>query len=219
MIAQVASARTPSQLNAIAAKYVRFFDELEPLPTVPSAGKKATSATTPGAASASAASAGSPAASGDVETPEQRKTLMQERARHMRAITWERGEIATREDILHRIEYDLGFVFGTEIDSKGKGIQLQVAHPPVTQYLERGFVRDDAMDTSEPPTPGAAKKQVFNRHVVEVLMQHGFSPGAAFPNVDSMHFDFIHGYNAAIANGGRGAKGTYAADGVTKGNK
>jgi len=219
VIAQVASARTPSQLNAIATKYVRFFDGLEPLPTVPSAGKKATSATTPGAASTSAASAGSPAASGDVATPEQRKTLMQERARHMRAITWERGEIATREDILHRIEYDLGFVFGTERDSKGKGIQLQVAHPPVTQYLERGFVRDDAMDTSKPPTPGAAKKQVFNRHVVEVLMQHGFSPGAAFPNVDSMHFDFIHGYNAAIANGGRGAKGTYAADGVTKGNK
>jgi hypothetical protein len=55
---------------------------------------------------------------------------------------------------------------------------------------------------------------VFNGTVQRFLMSYGFHPGAAFPNVDAMHFDFIEGYGV-IVGGGRAAPGTFSPHGHT----
>ena len=64
------------------------------------------------------------------------------------------------------------------------------------QVLEHGTVRDDAM----PERPaGGEKKKVYNGEVIATLARFGWSPGAAFG--DTMHFDFIEGYNKAVPGG------------------
>jgi hypothetical protein len=67
---------------------------------------------------------------------------------------------------------------------------------PLMQILEHGTVRDDAM--AERPATGARKK-IYNGEVIATLARFGWSPGAAFG--DTMHFDFIEGYNKAVPGG------------------
>ncbi len=70
---------------------------------------------------------------------------------------------------------------------------------PLMQVLEHGTVRNDAMP--ERP-PGGEKKKVFDGEVIATLARFGWSPGAAFG--DTMHFDFIEGYNKAVPGGRSG---------------
>ena len=70
---------------------------------------------------------------------------------------------------------------------------------PLMQVLEHGTVRDDAM----PESPaGGGKKKIYNGEVIATLARFGWSPGAAFG--DTMHFDFIEGYNKAVPGGRSG---------------
>jgi hypothetical protein len=73
----------------------------------------------------------------------------------------------------------------------------EVTEAPIMQYLEHGSIRNDAM----PPVAGAGEKKqgVFNAEVVAILARHGFSPGSTFG--DTMHFDFIEGYNKTVPGG------------------
>ena len=48
-----------------------------------------------------------------------------------------------------------------------------------------------------------AGRKVYNTEVVATLTRFGWAPGATFG--DSMHYDFIQGYNAAVP-GGRSMK-------------
>jgi len=70
---------------------------------------------------------------------------------------------------------------------------------PLMQVLEHGTVRDDAM----PESPaGGGKKKIYNGEVIATLARFGWSPGAAFG--DTMHFDFVEGYNKAVPGGRNG---------------
>lgn len=70
---------------------------------------------------------------------------------------------------------------------------------PLMQVLEHGTVRDDAMPAR---SPGDKKQQVFNGETIATLARYGWAPGAAFG--DTMHFDFIEGYNKAVPGGRSG---------------
>lgn len=70
---------------------------------------------------------------------------------------------------------------------------------PLMQVLEHGTVRDDAMPARG---PGDKKQQVFNGETIATLARYGWAPGAAFG--DTMHFDFIEGYNKAVPGGRSG---------------
>lgn len=54
----------------------------------------------------------------------------------------------------------------------------------------------------EPDTSGP-RKGVYNGEVVATLAKFGFAPGANYG--DTMHFDFIEGFNKAVP-GGRGVQ-------------
>ena len=91
-------------------------------------------------------------------------------------------------------------IFGTGVKHADGhwGTQVAVTEVSVMQYLERGFIRNDAM----PARTGKekdGKQQVFNADVATTLARFGWSPGATFG--DTMHFDFIEGYSLAVPGG------------------
>jgi hypothetical protein len=96
---------------------------------------------------------------------------------------------------------DRSFIFGHgEKHADGHwGTRYGAESVPLMQLLENGTVRNDAMPQRE--TSGA-RKGVYNGEVVATLAKFGWAPGANFG--DTMHFDFIEGYNKAVP-GGRGA--------------
>jgi hypothetical protein len=75
----------------------------------------------------------------------------------------------------------------------------EVSKPPLMQYMELGFVLNDAMDPAAASTK--ARKPVFNGEVMKALMMHGFHPLAASSgDTDTMHFDYLEGNAAAFGN-------------------
>jgi hypothetical protein len=97
---------------------------------------------------------------------------------------------------------DPAFVFGSgDKHADGHwGSTYDVSKVPLMQLLEHGTVRDDPMP--EPDTSGP-RKGVYNGEVVATLAKFGWAPGANYG--DTMHFDFIEGFNKAVP-GGRGAQ-------------
>ena len=85
----------------------------------------------------------------------------------------------------------------TQMDVSESAIEA-VANPPIMQFLERGFIRDDAFEGGSQRRP----KPTFNAEALSTLAKFGFSPGSKFG--DTMHFDFIEGYSTLI-DGGRSA--------------
>ena len=67
------------------------------------------------------------------------------------------------------------------------------------QLLEHGTVRDDPMPE---PAAGGARQGVYNAAVVTTLAKFGWAPGAAYG--DTMHFDFVEGFNAQVPGGRSG---------------
>jgi len=94
-------------------------------------------------------------------------------------------------------------VFGVEgatVDGH-RTTRIQAEQPSLMQLFENGFASNDAMpDLPNAPTGRGQLKQVFNPEVAKTLARYGWSPGSTYG--DTMHFDFIEGYNAT-AMGGR----------------
>jgi Domain of unknown function (DUF4157) len=92
---------------------------------------------------------------------------------------------------------DPAFVFGEGVVPKGDTSQpkhwktkLESEDVPLMQLIEGGFVEQDDLSSGR-------KHEVFGVEVVTTLARYGFSPGAAYPvTTDTMHFDFIEGYEA-----------------------
>lgn len=102
---------------------------------------------------------------------------------------------------LHFYQQKLGdpaFVFGRgEKHADGHwGSKYDVSSVPLMQLLEHGTVRDDPMPERE---TGGARQGVYNAEVVATLARYGFAPGANYG--DTMHFDFIEGFNKAVPGG------------------
>ena len=97
---------------------------------------------------------------------------------------------------------DPEFVFGRgEKHSDGHwGSKYDVSQVPLMQLLEHGTVRDDPMPDRE---ASGARQGVYNGEVVATLAKYGWAPGANYG--DTMHFDFIEGFNKAVP-GGRGSE-------------
>ncbi|TMQ04975.1 MAG: hypothetical protein E6J90_14260 [Deltaproteobacteria bacterium] len=93
---------------------------------------------------------------------------------------------------------DPAFVFGRgeKQDDGHWASKYDVSQVPLMQLLEHGTVRDDPMPERE--TAGE-RKGVYNAEVVATLAKFGWAPGANFG--DTMHFDFIEGYNKAVPGG------------------
>lgn len=85
----------------------------------------------------------------------------------------------------------------TAADPRKSAMKPEVVSVPVLQALERGVVENDPM----PARVGPGRQEVFNRDLVLTLARYGFSPGATYG--DTMHFDFIEGYETIP--GGRSA--------------
>jgi hypothetical protein len=94
---------------------------------------------------------------------------------------------------------DRAFVFGHGEKQKDGhwGTRYEAESVAVMQLLENGTVRSDAMPAVA-ETSGA-RKGVYNGDVVATLAKFGWAPGANYG--DTMHFDFIEGYNKAVPGG------------------
>lgn len=127
----------------------------------------------------------------DIAADEQKLAQSSPEARA--AIETEIAELTFYRDKL----LDPKFVFGTVTgDYAGPWGSYRFAEVPLMQLLENGFIRNNAM----PSRPGDGDRiEVFNAEVVAVLAEHGFSPGATFG--DTMHFDYIAGYNESVLGG------------------
>jgi len=93
---------------------------------------------------------------------------------------------------------DPKFVFGRgEKHSDGHwGSKYDVSQVPLMQLLEHGTVHDDPMPDRE---RSGARQGVYNGEVVATLAKYGWAPGANYG--DTMHFDFIEGFNKAVPGG------------------
>ena len=93
---------------------------------------------------------------------------------------------------------DPKFVFGRgEKHSDGHwGSRYDVSQVPLMQLLEHGTVHDDPMPDRE---RSGARQGVYNGEVVATLAKYGWAPGANYG--DTMHFDFIEGFNKAVPGG------------------
>lgn len=94
------------------------------------------------------------------------------------------------------------FVFGKghKVDADNWATTYDVSQVPLMQLLEHGTVRNDPMPARD---GSGGRKGVYNGDVVSTLAKFGWAPGANFG--DTMHFDFIEGYNKAVP-GGRSGK-------------
>jgi hypothetical protein len=82
-----------------------------------------------------------------------------------------------------------------------------VADPTVMQYLERGFVRHDELNVPGDGIDDDTVKKVFNSEFIQAMLLHGFYTGAAWnSSVDTMHFDFLDGYDKIVGSPGKDKK-------------
>lgn len=94
-------------------------------------------------------------------------------------------------------------VFGGALHKNGTYTAADaVSEVPVMQFLENGFCNDFAANS----TDARGKQAVHNVDTVAALARRGFSPGATFG--DTMHFDYIQGYNDEIVDG-RASRATF----------
>jgi hypothetical protein len=121
-------------------------------------------------------------------------------AEQVKAAKWQSGEIATRVELLRRFR-DPRAVFGDGQQVKDKETgelewkqKKEVGQPPIIQYLETGFARNDELGAPD----RKADKEVFNGEFVAAMMRFGWYPGAAWDAVDTMHFDFRDGFDAIV---------------------
>jgi len=96
---------------------------------------------------------------------------------------------------------DPAFVFGhgEKSDDGHWRSKYGVSEVALMQLLEHGTVRDDPMPE---PAAGGARQGVYNAAVVTTLAKFGFAPGAAYG--DTMHFDFVEGFNTQVPGGRSG---------------
>ena len=90
----------------------------------------------------------------------------------------------------------------------GSSATATARDPSVMQLIEHGMILNQEMSGPDAAKDGSS---VFNLDTVLTLARHGFAPGMAFG--DSMHFDYIEGYNKAV-DGGRFKKGVMGPNGV-----
>jgi hypothetical protein len=102
--------------------------------------------------------------------------------------------LAAEIEVLHRwhdLLLDPALVFGSPTR------QVGVSEIPVMQLIEHGFIEEST--TMGPIQKGQQRKELFSAEVTVTLARHGFAPGATFG--DTMHFDFVAGYNQAVPGG------------------
>jgi hypothetical protein len=122
--------------------------------------------------------------------------LQKQKSADRKALTYHSDELGVLVYAIERLQQP-ELVFGKG-RKKSEGVyetESKVSEVPLMQYLERGHIRDDAM----PAVAGQRRKGVFNAEVVTTLARYGFSPGSTFG--DTMHFDFIEGYNRVVPGG------------------
>jgi hypothetical protein len=117
------------------------------------------------------------------------------------------AEVWFREELIKRLS-DPDQVFGPgERKEKDGNVSYtaskSVADPTVMQYLERGFVRHDELNVPGDGVDDDTVKKVFNGEFVQSMLLHGFYTGAAWSSsVDTMHFDFLDGYDKIVGSPG-----------------
>jgi hypothetical protein len=142
---------------------------------------------------------------------DQLKAAMKKRLAELSDPKYAKGEIGVRTALIDRLTKDANKVFG--VVSKGR-IALDVNNPAVMQILERGFARhdelrelneDDKQKWEKDPKSVGPLREVFNKEFISAMMRFGFSPGASWSTVDTMHFDFLDGLasvNSSLKMGG-----------------
>jgi hypothetical protein len=122
--------------------------------------------------------------------------LQKQKSANGKSLTYHSDELGVLVYAIEKLQQP-ELVFGKG-RKKSEGVyetESKVSEVPLMQYLERGHIRDDAM----PAVAGQSRKGVFNADVVATLARYGFSPGSTFG--DTMHFDFIEGYNRVVPGG------------------
>jgi hypothetical protein len=76
---------------------------------------------------------------------------------------------------------------------------LEVNVPSLMQVAEIGFARSDEL--ADGPTPGKSPRQVFNREFIMAMTRFGWTTGASWGEIDTMHFDFLDGFSAVKSKG------------------
>ncbi len=119
----------------------------------------------------------------------------------VRATKWTEGVVGVKVELIRRLTESPWQVFGIEsMKDKATGRTRhkdKVSDVTVMQYLEHGFVRDDAMpDKDGAKVGGKGAKGVFNGKFVRCMTQFGFNTLATWEGVDTMHFDFREGFSA-----------------------
>ena len=120
----------------------------------------------------------------------------------------EQHDVENVNDALARKLADPARVYGGERQKDGSYATIPaVSNVPVLQLLEVGFANDSV-------APSANASGLIATHDVDTvtaLARRGFSPGATFG--DTMHFDYIQGYNEEVI-GGRNNRSTFGPNGV-----
>jgi len=139
------------------------------------------------------------------------KEKMAKRAEDVASARDAAGEVWFREELIKRLS-DPEQVFGAgERHEKDGQVTYTagkaVADPSVMQYLERGFVRHDDLNVPGDGIDDNTVKKVFNGEFIQSMLLHGFYTGAAWNSaVDTMHFDFLDGYDKIVGSPGKDKK-------------
>jgi hypothetical protein len=135
------------------------------------------------------------------------KEKMAKRAEDVASARDAAGEVWFREELIKRLS-DPESVFGAGERKENDGkvtysASKAVADPTVMQYLERGFVRHDELNVPGDGIDDNTVKKVFNGEFIQAMLLHGFFTGAAWNSaVDTMHFDFLDGYDKIVGSPG-----------------
>lgn len=144
------------------------------------------------------------------DNPEELKKVMEARIEaHYGRIRVEKLKL-----LRNRLLNDLDFVFGARRDKAFMGGNArQVENPSVLQLLELGFIvnneeQPEEAATEDGQTEAASaqskqrkrsdNKESFNKEFFQIMIEHGFDPGASWGAVDTMHFDFIEGFASQV---------------------
>lgn len=130
------------------------------------------------------------------------KSQLLARIQEVRDAKWAPGELEARSQLIVRLTTDPTAVFGTSVkDTTGKRKRQDVvSKPSVMQYLERGFTRNDPMQPGG--AGGKSKKGVFNAAFIKCMMMFGFDTLAAYSSTDTMHFDYVKGFDSIRGKSG-----------------